>query len=86
MTRQSALTAITRTIRMLARPMDTMVRTGSRAGSSSAQAPGTTVGDIHMDADPDEVTPADLRDAAMSDMAMRDVVRWADTASQHAVR
>jgi hypothetical protein len=39
-----------------------------------------------MDADTDAAMLADLRDAAMSDMAMRDVVRWADTASQHAVR
>src|ERR1039457_2267357 len=46
--RRSALTAITPTLLMVARPTATMVRAGSRMGSSSARAPGTTVGDIHI--------------------------------------
>src|SRR5208282_3010664 len=56
--RPSALTAITRTIRMLARPTATMVQAGSLAGSLSAQAPGTTAGDIRIT---DAPTPAASR-------------------------
>ena len=59
--RPSALTAITRTIRMLARPTVTMVRAGSLAGSLSAQAPGTTAGDIRI---MDAPTPAALSSSA----------------------
>src|ERR1017187_7191998 len=45
---ESALAAIPPTLLMVARPTATMVRAGSRMGSSSARAPGTTVGDIHI--------------------------------------
>src|SRR5450755_2849312 len=81
--RRSALTAITRTIRMVARPMATTVRVGSRTGSLSAPAPGTTAGDIH-------ITAAALRDVVLSDAttdaAMRDAVRRFGAASKDAVR
>jgi hypothetical protein len=60
--------AITRTIRMPAHPMDTMVRADSRAGSLSAQAPGTTAGDIRIMAGP---MLAALRDLAALSVAVR---------------
>ncbi len=41
-------------------------RAGSRAGSLSAQAPGTTVGDILIG---DAPTPAVMRDTALWDVA-----------------
>src|ERR1019366_10739210 len=81
--RRSALTAITRTIRMLARPTVTTVRAGSRTGSLSARAPGTTAGDIHIT---DEATVEVLWDTALRDADLRDTVRWLGAASKAAVR
>src|SRR6266852_1683325 len=73
--RRFALTAITRTIRILAHPTATMARAGSRTGSLSAQAPGTTDGDIHiMDAPTVAALMADLRDADLRDADLRGVV------------
>src|SRR5580658_3782910 len=47
-----ALTAITPTLRMVARPMATTGLAGSLVASLSALAPGTTAGDIHIMAGP----------------------------------
>src|SRR6266849_5914956 len=70
--RRFALTAITRTIRILAHPTATMARAGSRTGSLSAQAPGTTDGDIHiMDAPTVAALMADLRDADLRGVVLR---------------
>src|SRR5208282_48445 len=80
--RRCALTAITRTIRILARPTATTVRAGSRAGSLSAQAPGITAGDILItDAVTDAATLAALR------VVVRRVTVWRfGAASQRAGR
>src|SRR5450759_624026 len=86
--RPSALTAITRTIRMLARPTATTVRPGSQTGSLSAQAPGTTALDVH-------ITVARLIAAftdmvptvvVLRDVGLMDVVRRFGAASKGAVR
>jgi hypothetical protein len=78
--RQLALTVITPIIRMLAHPTGTTVRAGSRAESLSAQARGTTAGDMDI---MDGPMPADLWDlAAMWDVALRDVAERLGTASQ----
>src|ERR1039457_3913880 len=84
--RRFALTAITRTIRMLARPMATTVRAILRTGSLSAQGPGTTAGDVRiMNAATVAALTADLRDAVLRDM-VRGMVRWLGVASKGAVR
>src|SRR6266403_1962953 len=77
--RRSALMAITRSIRIVARPMATTVRAGSRTGSLSAQGPGTTAGDIHITdattvAASTATLTADLRDAGSSGVVLRGVV------------
>src|SRR5271169_6966446 len=64
-----APTAITRIIRMLARPMATMARAGSLAASLSAQGRGITAGDTDITVGP---MLADLRDLA----ALWVAVRW----------
>src|SRR5450756_1059846 len=81
--RRSALTAITRTIRILARPTATTVRAGSRTGSLSAQAPGTTAGDIHIT---DARMIAAFTDMVLTDVVLTDMVRWFGAASKGAVR
>src|SRR5208283_333968 len=81
--RRSALTVITRTIRMLARPTATTVRAGLLTGSSSAQAPGTTVGDIHIT---DVPTVAAFTGMVLRDAVLRDVVRRAGAASKEVAR
>src|SRR5208282_1737378 len=76
--RPSALTVITRTIRMLAHPTATMVRAGSLAWSLSAQAPGTTAGDIRIT---DAPTPAALRVVVRQfGAALKDAARSQSTA------
>src|SRR6266852_9781534 len=70
--RRSALTDITQTIRILARPTATMARAGSLTGSLSAQAPGTTDGDVHItDATTVAALMADLRDADLRGVVLR---------------
>src|ERR1700674_4504798 len=83
--RRAALMAITRTIRMGARPTATTVRVGSRMGSLSAQAPGTA-GDVHITDAATMVATlmADLRDAGLRDVVLRDVVGWSSAASKGA--
>ena len=96
--RPSAPTAITQIIRMLARLTDTTAQAGSRMGSSLAQAPGSTVDgdtDITAPAGDTDITAAalpdvdmkvvDLRDAALLDVALSDMVRLG-TASHLAAR
>src|SRR5271169_3697148 len=80
--RRSALTAITRTIRMVAHPTATTVRAISRTGSLSGLAPGTTAGDIHIT---DARTLAALRDD-LRGMVLRDMARQLGAASNRAVR
>ncbi len=70
--RQLALTAITPTIRTLARPTATMALTISSVESSSAQAPGITAGDIHIMDGPTRARLQDL--AALRDVVLQDVV------------
>src|SRR5208337_1258930 len=70
--RRFALTAITRTIRMPARPTATTVRPGSLTGSSSAQVPGTTAGDTHIT---DVATVAAFTDVVLRDAVLQDVVQ-----------
>src|SRR5260370_7567755 len=73
--RRSALTGITRTIRMVARLTATTVRAGFRTGSLLAQGPGTTAGDIYITHATTVATlTADLRDAVLRDMVLRDLV------------
>src|SRR6266849_3727363 len=73
--RRSALTGITRTIRMVARLTATTVRAGLRTGSLLAQGPGTTAGDIHITHATTVATlTADLRDADLRDMVLIDMV------------
>src|SRR5260370_34222560 len=73
--RRSALTGITRTIRMVARLTATTVRAGLRTGSLLAQGPGTTAGDIHITHATTVATlTADLRDADLRDMVLMSMV------------
>src|SRR6266478_5285882 len=88
--RRSVPMAITRTIRIAARPTATTVRAGSRMGSLLAQAPGTA-GDIRItDAATTVATlmadlrDADLKDAALIDVVLMDMARRFGAASQGA--
>src|SRR5260370_13964401 len=73
--RRSALTGITRTIRMVARLTATTVRAGLRTGSLLAQGPGTTAGDIQITHATTVATlTADLRDMVLIDMVLIDMV------------
>src|ERR1700687_64786 len=91
--RRCALTAITRTIRILARLMVTTVRPGSRTGSLSAPAPGTTTGDIHITHAPTLaaftvmiLTEVVSRDVGLTDMVLTDMVRRFGAASKGGAR
>src|SRR4029077_5031049 len=83
--RQSALTVITRTIRIAARHTATTVRVGSRMGPLSAQAPGTA-GDVHITDAATMVATlmADLRDAGLRDVVLRDMAGWSGAVSKDA--
>jgi hypothetical protein len=79
---------ITRTIRMLARPMGTTVQVSSRTGSSSAQGLGTTAGDIPITdvlmvaALTDGLRAAGLRGVALMDVIFMGVVLRGGVASK----
>ena len=81
--RRFALTATTQTLPMIARPMDTMVRPGSPAGSSSAQVPGTTALDARFIRGPTLAALSDVatKDAGSADAGLKGMVPWLRVAS-----